>query len=161
MMSILIHNILLNRDCLHMSHFVLRSLLACQMGVFPEHLWLLAFMDLYRNIFQISKQQEAKIGSQGLVLMAKHLVSGNLTALKFHKQREARDFSAEVLRGLVSARKVVATIPPDLPASDVIFDDEEKYPDYPYCLVMEGGVEDLVESMAKSGSSPMPENQIR
>ncbi|KAF5840998.1 hypothetical protein DUNSADRAFT_14854, partial [Dunaliella salina] len=95
----------------------------------------------YRNIFQISKQQEAKVGSQGLVLMAKHLVSGNLTALKFHKQREARDFSAEVLRGLVSARKVVATIPPDLPASDVIFDDEEKYPDYPYCLVMEGGVE--------------------
>lgn len=38
--------------------------------------------------------------------------------------REARDFSAEVLRGLVSARKVVATIPIDLPQSDVIFDDE-------------------------------------
>eukprot|EP00983_Pelagomonas_calceolata_P120824 1160741-Pelagomonas_calceolata.AAC.11 len=38
---------------------------------------------------------------------------------------------------------------------------QEKYPDYPYCLVMEGGVEDLVESMSKSGSTPMPENQIR
>jgi hypothetical protein len=49
--------------------------------------------------------------------------------------REKRDFSANVLRGLVSAKQFFVMIPNDLPPQDVVFDDEERYPSYPYCLV--------------------------
>lgn len=63
--------------------------------------------------------------------MAKHISTGNSVAIKYHKHRETRDYSAGILRQL--NRKFVAGLA--LIKDETVFDDPQRYPDSPYAMV--------------------------
>uniref|UniRef100_A0A7S3QWL1 Protein kinase domain-containing protein n=2 Tax=Dunaliella tertiolecta TaxID=3047 RepID=A0A7S3QWL1_DUNTE len=119
-------------------------------------------MDTFRGVFLIGKQQDITEGSAGKVIMAMHQVTNNNVAIKFYRDRLMRDTSAAMLQELMPAHRFIATIPRDMNPAEVVFEDtDNRVPGCPYALVVEGGGEDLSELMARTGSTPMPENQIR
>ncbi len=83
-------------------------------------------------------RSEPKLGAEGVVRMAKHIASGNVVAIKFHRSKEPRDRSAQFLARL--SDKFVASVPSFLKPSEWLFDDPacSLAADHPYALVMEG-----------------------
>ncbi|KAF5834183.1 ankyrin repeat-containing domain protein [Dunaliella salina] len=122
----------------------------------------LSEMDTFRGVFLIGKQQDITEGSAGKVIMAMHQGTNNKVAIKFYRDRPMRDATASMLRELMPAHRFIAALPRDMDPAEVVFEDtDNRVPGCPYALVVEGGGEDLSELMARTGSTPMPENQIR
>ncbi len=97
-------------------------------------------------------------GAEGLVYMAKHNLSGNVVAIKFHTHEAARNHSFEILKllqpGGGQASKYVAGLAGGLPVDHIKFDDRDEnsplsHPDQPFALVTDGGVQDLYEVESK------------
>lgn len=113
---------------------------------------------LYREKFELNRKVDPKTGSGGKIQMAKYLPTGAYVAIKFHRTKEARDRTAEILSSLDP--RVIAGLA-QIPDEDRLFDDTDKYPDYPYCLVMDGGQQDLQTVLDEEGALGLPENEVR
>lgn len=94
-------------------------------------------------------------GAEGIVIMAKHTKLGLGVALKFHKHRQMRDSSVEVLQ-MLSSQYVAALI-----SEEHSFEDYNRYVDHPYVMVIHGGEINLYHVLENSGSRGLPENQLR
>lgn len=91
---------------------------------------------------------------------AKHTASGNAVAIKFHRHLENRDHSFDILSRLSNGKEYVAGIA-YLKGDLATFKDLDRYPEYPYALVVEGGDTDLDSVLAEIGGKPLPENQSK
>jgi hypothetical protein len=79
--------------------------------------------------------------------MGKLCKTGEKIALKYHSKQDNRDDTYKMLTSCFGngreARQYICCVPADLPEHQAKFDDPEKFPGHPYCLVLEGGDQTL------------------